>query len=125
MAFTTFLRMIGLCCMFFSPLEAGGAPQDPPADPPASSVAPLTEAEAAAAAKSAGLEYTDEEIALALPGVFENLRGYEAMRKITLENSVIPAFTFSPLLPGISSRATPLEAAPPRSTPSPVLFSAL
>ena len=117
MAFTTFLRMIGLCCMLFSPLEAGGAPADPTDPTPARqsappAVEPLTKAEAAAAAKSAGLVYTDEEIALALPGVFENLRGYEAMRKITLENSVIPAFTFSPLLPGVSSRATPLEEAP-------------
>ena len=95
---------LGCFLIFYSSLgAAGGAPLDEePVAPP----------QIEAAAKTAGLSFTDAEIEQALPGVIENLRGFEAMRKISLENSVFPAFTFSPLLPGIPLRAIPREGTP-------------
>ena len=47
----------------------------------------------------AGLEFTDEERELMARGLESNLRSYEALREITIPNSVPPAVHFDPRLP--------------------------
>lgn len=50
----------------------------------------------------AGLEFTDEERELMVDGLNDYLEKYEELRKIPLENSVVPALQFNPILPGMS-----------------------
>ena len=88
-------------------LVAGGiamndAASGTPGDPPADAAAELTAADLASATRVAGLAFTEAELAQMLPGVVENLRGFERMRTRSLDNAVIPATTFSPLLPGVA-----------------------
>ncbi len=49
----------------------------------------------------AGLQFTDAERELMLEGLDEYLESYEALRQIPLENSVPPAVSFNPLVPGM------------------------
>jgi Asp-tRNA(Asn)/Glu-tRNA(Gln) amidotransferase A subunit family amidase len=50
----------------------------------------------AAAAASAGLTFTDAELALMLEGVRQQLNRYEQLRAIAIDNSVPPALRFDP-----------------------------
>jgi Asp-tRNA(Asn)/Glu-tRNA(Gln) amidotransferase A subunit family amidase len=50
----------------------------------------------AAAAATAGLTFTDAELALMLEGVQQQLERYEQIRAVTIENSVPPALRFDP-----------------------------
>jgi Asp-tRNA(Asn)/Glu-tRNA(Gln) amidotransferase A subunit family amidase len=61
----------------------------------------VTQAMIAEAEKLSGLELTDEERELMLEGVNENVEKYEELHKITFDNSVSPAVSFSPVLPGV------------------------
>ncbi len=47
-----------------------------------------------------GLEFTDAQEAMALPGVNRNLASYEALRKIDIPLDTEPATAFHPALPG-------------------------
>ncbi len=55
-----------------------------------------------AAEKLAGLIFTDDEHKLMLDGVREILADYEKIRAIPIENSVPPALSFDPRLPGMT-----------------------
>ena len=54
-----------------------------------------------------GLEFTDDERELMLQGLNRNLSAYEALRSVTIPNSVPPAVMFDPVLPG---RTFPTES---------------
>src|SRR3954447_15455502 len=47
-----------------------------------------------------GLEFTDAQLDMMLPGVNRNLVSYESLRKISVPLDTEPAFSFHPLLPG-------------------------
>jgi len=57
--------------------------------------------EVAAAEELIGLELDQEEREFLLDGLRQNLRRYEALRRIELPNSVPPALEFDPVLPGM------------------------
>lgn len=59
------------------------------------------------AGRIAGLRFTEEEKKLMLGNLRRNLRSYEQMREIVLENHVAPAIQFNPILPGMSHTAEP------------------
>ena len=60
----------------------------------------LTEAEGLA-----GLEFTDAERDLMLEGLDDFLKNYEDLRKVPLDNSVVPALSFNPVVPGMDFKA--------------------
>lgn len=61
---------------------------------------PVTKEVLAEAEKLAGLDFTDEERELMLEGVRELTDAYEAIRGVSVANSVAPAFRFDPLTAG-------------------------
>ena len=79
---------------------AGAAPDGMPAPPPTVGPDDITAAHIAAAETLAGLSFTDEERALMLEGLRDNLRGYAAVRALDLPNSRRPAEVFEPTLGG-------------------------
>jgi Asp-tRNA(Asn)/Glu-tRNA(Gln) amidotransferase A subunit family amidase len=54
-----------------------------------------------AAAATAGLAFTDQQLSKMLEGVNQHLAEYKNLHKIELDNSVAPPFYFSPLVPGV------------------------
>jgi len=54
------------------------------------------------AGRIAGLQFTKKEKKLMLENLRRNLRSYEQMREVMLENQVSPAIQFNPILPGMS-----------------------
>jgi Asp-tRNA(Asn)/Glu-tRNA(Gln) amidotransferase A subunit family amidase len=72
------------------------------AKPAAQEEKPISQALIAAAEKLIGLEFSPAERELMLDDVNENLTHYEAIRKVQLDNSVLPAFQFNPVPPGLS-----------------------
>lgn len=64
-----------------------------------------------AAEKIAGLQFTDEERAMLLPDVNQNLTRIEKLRTIPLPNSVPTCLRFSPVLPGMKfeTEARPMK----------------
>jgi hypothetical protein len=60
-----------------------------------------------------GLEFSDEERELMLQGLNRNLNSYRALREHDIPNSVAPAVSFDPVLPGM---ALPTERRPFRYT---------
>lgn len=54
----------------------------------------------AQAEKLIGLDFTDAEVEMLLPGVNRNLDTYEALRKLDIPLDTEPAVTFRPYLPG-------------------------
>lgn len=74
--------------------------QGGPAAPPA-----IPDADIAAAAGVAGLEFTPSERELMAPGVAEHRENFRKLRAIRLENDVMPALLFSPLIPGLRNAA--------------------
>ena len=60
-----------------------------------------------------GLEFSDEERELMLQGLNRNLNSYRALREHDIPNSVAPAFSFNPVLPGM---VLPTEQRPFRYT---------
>ena len=65
------------------------------------------------AEKVAGLAFTDEERAMMVRGLNQNLESYKALRAQPIPNSVPPAVLFDPMLPG---KAYPTERRPFRMT---------
>ncbi len=63
------------------------------------------------AEKVAGLEFSNDEREMMLRGLQRNLDAYEALREHAIPNSVAPAVSFDPQLPG---RAYPTESVPLR-----------
>ena len=63
------------------------------------------------AQKLIGLEFTDAEIDSMLDGLNRNLRSYQALRKVSLENSVPPALLFNPIPKGkkLETRQKPIR----------------
>lgn len=53
------------------------------------------------AEKLIGLDFSDAKIDMMLPGLRDQLRDYEAIRKFPLSNSVIPAMQFNPIPVGM------------------------
>lgn len=80
----------------------------------AAAAAALTPDMLAAAGGVIGLELTEAEIELMLADVGEQLAHFEALRGVPLENGDAPAWTFSPLVPGVEPRTF---AAPPGMVP--------
>src|ERR1043166_7419303 len=64
-----------------------------------------------AAEQLIGIELTDAQEAMALPGVNRNLASYEALRKIDIPLDTEPAIAFHPALPGkkFNGRAAKLQ----------------
>jgi hypothetical protein len=52
------------------------------------------------AAEVAGLEFTSEELEIMVSGLNKNLKLYEEIRNIHLDNSVPPLLYFNPVIPG-------------------------
>ncbi|MBI5361806.1 MAG: amidase [Planctomycetes bacterium] len=73
---------------------------------------PSGKEELRAAAKVAALEFTDAELGMLEKDVLELAGGYRALFPIAIENGLDPAFTFSPLLPGMRVEAAALALAP-------------
>src|SRR5258707_15822301 len=55
-----------------------------------------------AAEEVIGLSFVDSERELMAEGVHEHRAQYEKLRKIAIDNSVPPAFSFDPRLPGMT-----------------------
>lgn len=78
----------------------------------------------AAAAELQGLEFTPAERELMNEGVAEHRKSFRKLREVPIENGMIPALVFTPLLPGIrnvggvgataDSRMAPASSAPIR-----------
>jgi len=62
----------------------------------------LTEAEGLA-----GLSFTDKERDLMLEGLDDFLKNYEDLRQVTFDNSVVPALSFNPVIPGMDFKSGP------------------
>src|SRR2546425_4280092 len=63
-----------------------------------------------AAEQLIGIELTDAQEAMALPGVNRNLASYEALRKIDVPLDTEPATAFHPALPGGRFNGRPTQA---------------
>jgi len=64
----------------------------------------------------AGLEFTDSERDLMLEGLKSYLEKYDKLRKVTMDNSVVPALQFNPVLPGVTfdKQQHPIRMSPGR-----------
>lgn len=92
------------------------APQQPkqkqPETPPR-----VTKEEMHAAEKLIGIELTDAQESMALPGVDRALTGYENLRKIPVPLDTEPAIAFHPGLPGKKYGSGPKVFRPLKTTP--------
>src|SRR2546425_9329901 len=68
------------------------------------------------ALKLIGLEFTEAQQAMMLPGVNRSLAQYESLRKIPIPLDTEPAFHFTPRLPGKKTRNGPPRFHPTRVT---------
>ena len=73
----------------------------------------VTKTMLATAEEVIGLEFSDEERELMLQGLNRNLNSYRALREHDIPNSVAPAVSFNPVLPGM---VLPTEQRPFRYT---------
>lgn len=85
------------------------ASQEPKAAPPEPPPR-LTLEQIRAAGEVEGLDFSPSELGLMQKAVGDQLDAYERLWKIGIDNSLAPAFVFSPLLPG-------MKVAPPRFQP--------
>ena len=80
---------------------------------------PITKENLRSAERVIGIEFTDAQEQMALPGVNDHLKGYEALRKVSVPLDTEPAFSFHPALPGTKFDSGPgslkLERPPRRS----------
>ncbi len=101
-----------------APALAGQGTQAPQAPPK------ITRDMLVAAETVAGLEFTDAKRDMMLDGLNSALAAYAGIRKVMLDNAVLPAIRFDPLLGGIKSlpRASkrPAAAPAPRRAAAPV-----
>jgi Asp-tRNA(Asn)/Glu-tRNA(Gln) amidotransferase A subunit family amidase len=77
----------------------------------------ITQELLAAAAASAGLAFTDAELALMLEGVQRQLHRYEQLRTVAIDNSVPPALRFDPGPPSLAHLAP--QPSPAATGPAP------
>lgn len=70
-----------------------------------------------AAAQLIGVELTDAQVEMALPGVNRNLDNYETLRKIEIPLDTEPAFSFRPAPPGKRFHVKPVKLRPSKITP--------
>lgn len=63
-----------------------------------------------------GLDFTDEQIDMLLPGVNRALTGYEGLRKLTIPLDTEPAFHFRPALPGREPKPRASHFTPTRNS---------
>jgi len=63
----------------------------------------------------AGLEFDDHERGLMVDGLNKHLLRYEKMREVPLDNSVVPAIEFNPVVPGTTfeRKQLPIKASKP------------
>lgn len=72
---------------------------------------PVTREMVAQAEKIAGLEFTDAERDEMVRGLNQNIRSWEELHQVALDNAVPPAVQFDPVLPGVTF---PTERRSPR-----------
>lgn len=70
----------------------------------------LTVDDVRSAGRVAGLDFTADELELMLGKVRERLAGFAAAREWDIANSVVPAQTFSPWIPGLAPAGSQTEA---------------
>jgi Asp-tRNA(Asn)/Glu-tRNA(Gln) amidotransferase A subunit family amidase len=64
-----------------------------------------------------GLEFTDAQLDMMLPGVKRALASYSALRTLNIPLDTDPCYTFSPVLPGMRFEAGKAEFRPSKATP--------
>lgn len=111
---------VALCAVLGLPTPArpsfGEGRSRPVLSPANPGDAPLTKEQVAAAEALFGLDFTDAERDMLLQNLESELRVYTAIRKVSLENGVAPAFRFDPVPAGQVARPQPgSPAAPMRS----------
>jgi Asp-tRNA(Asn)/Glu-tRNA(Gln) amidotransferase A subunit family amidase len=90
----------------FSPAAHAAAPQGAPVAQGSSPVArPVGKDALKSAALLAGLQFTEAEEEMALPGVNRNLETYRTLRQLDIPLDTEPAIGFRPYLPGKRPRA--------------------
>ena len=69
----------------------------------------------------AGLEFTEQERDLMVEGLNGHLKRYEKLREVQLDNSVVPAVQFNPVVPGMTfeQKQMPIKASKPSKTKLP------
>ena len=104
-------------------LAAAPGPQQPQQPQPAPQGITLENLQHAL--KLIGIQMTEDQQAMMLPGINRALAQYASLRQIPVPLDTEPAFRFSPLLPGKPLRMGPARfrpsrrAAPRRSSPTP------
>ena len=81
-------------------------------EPSAAAPARVTKEQVAAALKLLGLEFTEKQIEMMLPGVNRALAGYDSLRKADVPLDTEPAFAFHPGLPGRAPDRGPARFSP-------------
>ncbi|MFN7946858.1 MAG: amidase [Blastocatellia bacterium] len=106
-SFVKLLPAAGAAVIATPHAEAGASVQQPQQQPPQR----VTKEALHAAETLIGIELTDAQEAMALPGVNRNLASYEALRKIDVPLDTEPATAFHPALPGkkFNAKATKLK----------------
>jgi Asp-tRNA(Asn)/Glu-tRNA(Gln) amidotransferase A subunit family amidase len=102
----SFLRTVGgagLAATAFPALSSNG---EAPAQQSSAKAGRLNKEDLRCAEKLKGIEFTDAQETLALPGVERDLANYETLRKMPVPLDTMPAFSFSPVLPGKKFRTT-------------------
>jgi hypothetical protein len=97
-----------LLALSFALLQESAPAEKKPEPPPRLSVEQIR-----AAGETIGLAFTPDQLAQMRKSVSEKIQTYEHLWKLPLDNSVAPAFVFSPLLPG-------MKVAPPSFQPKPI-----
>jgi len=77
--------------------------------------APVSKEALHAAEQLIGIEFTDAQEAMALPGVNRNLVTYQSLRKVEVPLDTEPAFSFHPALPGSNYKSGPGRFEPTRA----------
>jgi Asp-tRNA(Asn)/Glu-tRNA(Gln) amidotransferase A subunit family amidase len=98
----SFLRVIGGAGLAATALPAAALPSEVPASQQSSPVAAgrIKKEYLRCAEELKGIQFTDAQEDMALPGVERDLANYEALRKIPVPLDIDPAFVFQPVLPG-------------------------
>jgi Asp-tRNA(Asn)/Glu-tRNA(Gln) amidotransferase A subunit family amidase len=75
----------------------------------------ITTATIAESERVVGLRFREQQRAMMLDGVTQNLERYEALRKLELGNALPPAYHFDPLIPGGEGPFPAAGEGPPRT----------
>jgi Asp-tRNA(Asn)/Glu-tRNA(Gln) amidotransferase A subunit family amidase len=107
-SFVKLLPMVGAAGLATSSIDSSSAAaQSPQAQPPER----VTKDALHHAEQLIGIELTEAQEAMALPGVNRNLANYETLRKIDIPLDTEPAISFHPALPGkkFNTKPTPFR----------------